>query len=255
MSKVAIVTGSGRGIGKAIALRLAKDGFNVVVNARNPENAKKVAKEVEELGQKSIAIAGDVSNEKDVNNIFEKTIREFGKLDVLVANAGICTVKPAVETTSNEWDEIFSINCKGVFLTNIEAARQMMKQDTLGKIINCSSIAGHVGFGYLSAYSGSKFAVRGFTQALAAELAPKITVNAYCPGIVETDMWEKIDESLSPYLGVEKGGAFTEYSKKILMGRPQKSEDVANLISFLASPGADYITGQAIITDGGIVMS
>lgn len=255
MSKVAIVTGSGRGIGRGIALRLASDGFDVVVNARNSANAEKVAKEIEALGRSSIAIAGDVSNEKDVNNIFEQTVKKFGKLDVLVANAGICTVKPAVEMTSAEWDQIFSINCKGTFLCDMAAAKQMLKQDTLGKIINCSSIAGHLGFGYLAAYSGTKFAVRGFTQALANELAPKITVNAYCPGIVDTDMWDQIDENLASIMGVNKGEAFSEYCKKIIMGRPQKPEDVANLVSFLASPAADYITGQAIITDGGIVMN
>ncbi|MBR9648419.1 SDR family oxidoreductase [Clostridium tyrobutyricum] len=187
--------------------------------------------------------------------IFKKAVKKFGKLDVLVANAGICIVNPAVETTPDDIDKIFSINFKGTFLADIAAAKQMKKQDTLGKIINCSSIAGHSGFGYLAAYSGTKFAIRGLTQALAAELAPKITVNAYCPGIVDTDMWKEIDESLAPYLGVEKGQAFTQYSKQILMGRPQKPEDVADLVSFLASPNSDYITGQAFISDGGIVMN
>lgn len=255
MSRTAIVTGAGRGIGRGIALRLAKDGLDVVVSDINAENVKKVAQEIEALGRKSLAIVADVSKEADVYGMVDQAVGQFGKLDVMVSNAGIANIKWAIEMSAAEWDQIFAVNCRGTFLCDQAAAKQMIKQKG-GKIINCASIAAHAGFSLLSAYSATKFAVRGFTQALAKELGPYgITVNAYCPGIVGTDMWELIDEKMGPYLNLGKGEVLKEYTKLITMGRVQTPEDVANFVSYLASPDSDYMTGQSVMIDGGIVMN
>ncbi|SFG78581.1 meso-butanediol dehydrogenase / (S,S)-butanediol dehydrogenase / diacetyl reductase [Desulfotomaculum arcticum] len=255
MGKVAIVTGAGRGIGKGIALRLAKDGLDVVVNDINAENVNQVAKEIEALGSNTMAIAADVSNEKEVYAMVDEVVGKFGQLDVMVANAGVANVKLAIEMTASEWDQIFAVNCRGMFLCDQAAAKQMIKQNS-GKIINCASIAAHAGFYLLAAYSATKFAVRGFTQALAKELGSYgITVNAYCPGIVGTDMWELIDEKMGPYLGLPKGEVLKEYSKLITMGRVQTPDDVACFVSYLASADSNYMTGQSVMIDGGIVMS
>ncbi len=255
MSRIAIVTGAGRGIGRGIALRLAKDGLDVAVNDVNSENVKKVAQEIESLGRKSLAIVADVAKEAEVYSMVEQVVGKFGKLDVMVANAGIANIKWAIEMSVAEWDQIFAVNCRGTFLCDQAAAKQMIKQKG-GKIINCASIAAHAGFSLLSAYSATKFAVRGFTQALAKELGSYgITVNAYCPGIVGTDMWDLIDEKMGPYLHLGKGEVLKEYTKLITMGRVQLPEDVANFVSYLASPDSDYMTGQSIMIDGGIVMN
>ena len=255
MSRTVIVTGAGRGIGRGIALRLAKDGLNVVVNDIDAGNARKVAGEIKALGQESMAVVADVTNEAEVYDMAEKVVDEFGKLDVMIANAGIANIKWTIEMSAAEWDQIFAVNCRGTFLCDQAAAKQMIKQKN-GKIINCSSIAGHAGFSLLAAYSATKFAVRGFTQALAKEMGPYgITVNAYCPGIVGTDMWDLIDAKMGPYLKRGKGEVLKEYSKLITMGRVQTPADVANFVSYLASADSDYMTGQSIIIDGGIVMN
>ncbi|AOY74636.1 glucose 1-dehydrogenase [Clostridium formicaceticum] len=253
--KIAIVTGAGRGIGRAIALRLAQEGATVVINDINKENLYKVKEEIQQLGQKTTAIVGDVSNPVDVDGIVNQTVKAYGKLDIMVANAGIASVKFSVEMTPEEWDKIFAVNCRGVFLCDTAAAKQMMKQKS-GKIINCASIAAHSGFNLLAAYSASKFAVRGFTQALAKELGPHgIQVNAYCPGIVGTDMWDLIDAKMGPYLGMAKGEVLKEYTKLITLGRVQTPEDAACFVAYVASSDADYMTGQSVMIDGGVVMS
>jgi meso-butanediol dehydrogenase/(S,S)-butanediol dehydrogenase/diacetyl reductase len=252
--KIAVVTGAGRGIGRGIALRLAQDGADVVVNDKNADNVRKVADEIRALGRRTMAIVADVSIEKDVNDMIGKVVAEFGRLDILVANAGIANIKLSIEMTQEEWDRVFAVNARGVFLCDVAAAKQMIKQKS-GKIINCASIAAHSGFSMLAAYSASKFAVRGFTQALAKELGPyNIQVNAYCPGIVGTDMWDLIDEKMGPYLGMAKGEVLKEYTKLITAGRVETPDDVACFVSYLASSDSDYMTGQSIMIDGGIVM-
>lgn len=251
--KIIIVTGSGRGIGKGIALRLAKEGATIVSSSTS-STCEAVSKEIKAAGGKSISIKADVSQEADVQNLVNQTISELGRIDVMVANAGISLTKMAQDTTVEEWDNIFAINVRGMFLCNKLAAEQMIKQKS-GKILNCSSIAGHQGMWALGAYSATKFAVRGFTQAMARELAKyNITVNGYCPGVVATEMWDDIDDSMSDLMGVEKGQAMKKTGENIALGRFQTPEDVANLVAFMCSSEADYITGQSIVSDGGIVM-
>lgn len=254
-NKVAIVTGAGRGIGRAIALRLAKDGIDVVVNDINETAIRQVSEEIHALGRKALAITADVSKEESVNSLVERVVNEFGKLDIMVANAGIAQVKQVIEMTEDDWDKVFSVNAKGVFLCAKAAAKQMIKQKK-GKIINCASIAGKQGFGLLAHYSATKFAVVGFTQALAKELgAFGVTVNAYCPGIVGTDMWDLIDEKMGDYLGLPKGETLKKYSELITLGRVETPDDVACLVSYLASSDSDYMTGQAVNICGGVIMN
>lgn len=260
--KVAIITGAGRGIGRAIALRLGADGAAMVVSDVNIDNATKVAEEIKARGGKAMALRTDVTSEADVKDLVDTAVRQHGRLDIMVANAGIANIKMSIEMTAAEWDQIMAVNTKGAFLCDTMAARQMIKQGHTetpgsgGKIINCASIAAHSGFSILAAYSASKFAVRGFTQALAKELGPyKINVNAYCPGIVGTDMWTLIDEKMGPYLGMQKGEVLKEYTKLITAGRVSVPEDVACFVSYLASSDADYMTGQSVMIDGGIIMN
>lgn len=253
--KVALVTGAGRGIGRAIAHRLGKDGFSVAVNDINPGMAQNTAQEVETMGRRTVAVPADVSNREQVFEMVRQTVDQLGRLDVMVSNAGIAQVKLLTELTPDDLDRMFKINVYGTIYC-IQAATEQMKKQKKGKIINAASIAGHQGFKYLGHYSASKFAVVGITQAAAQELAEYgITVNAYCPGIVGTEMWDLIDEKIGERLGLPKGETLKKYAELITLGRVQTPEDVANFVSYLASDDADYMTGQSINIDGGILFS
>ncbi|WP_058302622.1 acetoin reductase [Gorillibacterium timonense] len=254
--QTAIVTGSAQGIGKAIAMRLAKDGFNVVISDVNLESAKKVAEEIRALGVGSAAVKADVSSREEVGKLVEETVKSFGTLDVYVSNAGIAQVKPLLEVTEEEMQRIFKINVFGTIFGLQAAAEQMKLQPQGGKIINAASIAAHKGMSMLGMYSATKFAVRAITQAAAQELAQfKITVNAYCPGIVMTPMWDLIDEKMAEYMGLKRGEALAKYSEGIILGRTEQPEDVANFVSYLASQDSNYMTGQSVLIDGGILFS
>ncbi|OFS22195.1 acetoin reductase [Corynebacterium sp. HMSC04H06] len=252
--KVALVTGAARGIGQAIALRLAEDGANVAVLDLDADKCADTVAKIEGTGRKAIAIGADVSSRDQIYAAIDKAAEELGGFDIMVNNAGIAQVQPIAEIADGEVDSIFDINVKGV-LWGIQAAAAKFKElGRGGKIINASSIAGHDGFPVLGAYSATKFAVRGLTQTAAQEYAADgITVNAYCPGIVGTDMWVEIDERFHELTGAPLGETYQKNVEGIALGRAQTPEDVADLVSFLASPGADYITGQAILTDGGMV--
>ena len=256
--RVALVTGAARGIGKGIALRLAADGLDVAVNdiEANGDQLKGVADEIAALGRRSAAVVADVSEPDAVNGMVQQTVRELGRLDVMVANAGIAAVKPLLEVTPEEFDHLMSINLRGVYLCYTAAARQMIAQGGGGKIIGAASIVAYRPFPLLGHYSASKWAVRGLTQAAAMEWAQHgITVNAYCPGIVGTAMWDHIDEKLADHEGLRKGAAIAKYSELIHLGRVSVPEDVAGFVSYLASPDSDYMTGQSVMIDGGIQFS
>lgn len=255
-ARVALVTGAGRGIGRAIALRLATDGLAVAVNDLDPGTAAAVAEEIESAGGWAVALPGDVTDRAAVFELVAKTADRFGALDVMVANAGIAQVKTLLEVTPEDLERIFKVNVYGVVYCMQAAAERFIAQGGGGKIISAASIAGHSGYAFLGHYSATKFGVRALTQAAAKELAEhKITVNAYCPGIVGTDMWDLIDEQLGGYLGTGKGEALARYSQAIPLGRVQTPEDVANFVSYLASEDSDYMTGQSIMIDGGVVMA
>lgn len=252
--KVALVTGAGRGIGRGIALRLAKDGADIAIVDVNPEHMAAVAAEIEGLGRKATTFKADVSKRDDVYAAVDHAEKTLGGFDIMVNNAGIAQVNPIAAVTPEEVDRILKINLEGV-LWGIQAAGAKFKaRKQKGKIISASSIAGHNGFAMLGVYSATKFAIRGLTQAAAMEYASDgINVNAYCPGIVGTDMWVEIDERFSELTGAPKGETYKKYAQGIALGRTETPDDVAALVSFLASPDSDYITGQAIITDGGMV--
>jgi meso-butanediol dehydrogenase/(S,S)-butanediol dehydrogenase/diacetyl reductase len=254
-TSTAIVTGAGRGIGRAIALRLSRDGHAVAVNDVNKAGAEAVAEEITAAGGRSLVVPADVTDRAAVFAMVDRVARELGSVDVMVANAGIAQVKTILELTPDDLRSIFDVNVFGVVYCLQAAAEKMIDQGRGGKIINASSIAGHNGFNFLGHYSATKFGVRAFTQAAAKELAEhKITVNSYCPGIVGTDMWELIDEKLGDYLGLRKGEAMDQYSQLIALGRVQTPEDVAGFVSYLAGPDSNYMTGQSVMIDGGIVM-
>ncbi|HWM56855.1 MAG TPA: acetoin reductase [Pseudonocardia sp.] len=251
----AIVTGAGRGIGRGIALRLAKDGHAVAVNDVNKAGAEAVTAEITAAGGQAVAVPADVTDRDAVFAMVDQVATELGSVDVMVANAGIAQVKTLLEVTPDDLRTIFDVNVFGVVYCLQAAAEKMIAQGRGGKIINAASIAGHRGFDYLGHYSATKFAVRALTQAAAKELAQhQITVNAYCPGIVGTDMWDLIDEKLGAYLGTAKGEALANYSQLIALGRVQTPEDVAGFVSYLASQDSNYMTGQSVVIDGGIVM-
>ncbi|MGJ7908062.1 acetoin reductase [Actinopolyspora sp. H202] len=254
-SRTALVTGAARGIGRGIALRLAADGLDVAVNDidANSEQLGAVADEISAMGVKSASVPADVSDQEAVRTMVERVATEFGQLDVMVANAGIADVKPLLETTPEDFDHLMSINLRGVYLCYTAAARQMIAQGSGGKIIGAASIVAHRPFPLLGTYSASKWGVRGLTQSAAMEWAQHgITVNAYCPGIVGTAMWDHIDEKLAENEGLRKGAAIEKYSELIHLGRVSVPEDVAGFVSYLASPDSDYMTGQSVMIDGGV---
>ncbi|WP_307421409.1 acetoin reductase [Labrys monachus] len=252
--KVALVTGAAQGIGRGIALRLAKDGADIALVDVKGDKLAAVAKEIEALGRKTTTFIADVGKRDQVYAAIDHAEKMLGGFDVMVNNAGIAQVNPIAEVTPEEVDRIFKINIEGVLWGIQAAAAKFKARGGKGKIINASSIAGHDGFAMLGVYSATKFAVRALTQAAAKEYASAgITVNAYCPGIVGTDMWVEIDARFAELTGAPKGETYRKYVEGIALGRAQTPEDVAGLVSFLAGPDSDYITGQAILTDGGIV--
>ncbi|WP_413483203.1 acetoin reductase [Morganella psychrotolerans] len=252
--KVVLVTGAAQGIGRGIALRLAKEGADIALVDLKEDSLAKVKKEVEALGRKAVTLVADISQRDQVFAAVEKAEKTLGGFDVMVNNAGIAQVKAIEDVRPEDMERIFRINVDGTMWGIQAAAAKFKARGQKGKIINASSIAGHDGFALLGVYSATKFAVRALTQAAAKEFASSgITVNAYCPGIVGTDMWVEIDERFSEITGAPKGETYKKYVDGIALGRAQTPDDVAALVSFLASDDSDYITGQAILTDGGIV--
>lgn len=252
--KVALVTGAGQGIGRAIALRLARDGADIALVDLNDDKIKQVAEEIAALGRRAVTIKADISQREAVFAAVDQAEKELGGFDVMVNNAGISQTKNLLSVTQQEVEKIFQINVQGV-LWGIQAAGSKFKaRQQKGKIINASSIAGHEGFALLGIYSATKFSVRALTQAAAKELAAfGITVNAYCPGVVGTDMWVEIDKRMSEETGAPLGATYDKYVSGIALGRAETPDDVAAFVSFLSGPDSDYMTGQAPLIDGGLV--
>ncbi|BAH53568.1 acetoin reductase [Rhodococcus opacus] len=252
--KVALITGAGQGIGRAIALRLASDGADISLVDVNADRIGAVADEVRAAGSKAISLVADVTDRDQVRSAVDRTEHELGGFDIIVNNAGIAQVDPIAEATPEDVSRILAVNVEGVLWGIQAGAAKLRARGQGGKIINASSIAGHEGFAMLGVYSATKFAVRALTQAAAKEYASDgITVNAYCPGVVGTDMWVTIDERFADLTGAPKGATFEKFVGGIALGRAQTPEDVAAYVSYLAGPDSDYMTGQAGLIDGGLV--
>ncbi|KAH7905131.1 hypothetical protein BJ138DRAFT_1118747 [Hygrophoropsis aurantiaca] len=253
MSKgIALVTGAAQGIGQAIALQLASDGFDVALNDIPPkkEQLDTVAQEINATGQKALVVCADVSIEDDVVAMVKDTVEGLGGLDVMVANAGISgSLGPLVEISTDAWDKLFAINARGVYLCYKHAAKQMIAQGRGGRIIGASSAAGKRGFPLNTVYCASKFAVRGLTQSAASELGKHgITVNSYAPGIIDTPMVQGLEDQRDKDL-------LTAAVAATPAGYTGKSEDIASVVSYLASKEAHFITGQSLSVDGGMILS
>ncbi len=252
--KVAVVTGGGRGIGRGIALRLARDGADIALIDVRPDGINAVADEVSQLGSKTTTFVADVSDREQVFAAVDHAAAALDGFDIMVNNAGIALVGPITDVTPEEAARVWAINVNGV-LWGIQAAVAKFKElGRRGKIINASSIAGHDGFAMLGVYSASKFAVRALTQAAAKEhAADGITVNAYCPGVVGTDMWVEIDKRFAELTGAAEGETYDKFVGGIALGRAETPDDVAGFVAYLAGPDADYMTGQSGLIDGGLV--
>lgn len=241
--KVAIVTGSTKGIGKEIALAFARQGAKVVVSGRSAERAEQVCAEIKAAGGSAIAVVGDVSQMADAQALIDKTVETYGRADVLVNNAGVTRDNLLMRMKESDWDEVISINLKGTFNCIKCITRQLMKQRS-GRIINITSVVGQMGNAGQANYSASKAGIIGLTKSVAKELASRnITCNAIAPGFIETDMTGALDEKTREAL-----------QGQIPLGRLGQVDDVAKAALFLASDDAAYITGQTLNVDGGMVM-
>lgn len=252
--KVALVTGAGQGIGRAIALRLASDGAQIGIVDMKEDKMAAVSDEVRKIGRKATTFRADVSKRDDVFAAVDHIEKELGGFDIMINNAGIVQVQPLADATPEQVETIFRVNVHGVLWGIQAAAKKFKMRKQKGKIISASSIAGHEGFPLLGIYSATKFSVRALTQAAANELASAgITVNAYCPGVVGTDIWVEIDRRMAELTGAEIGSSYKKYVGGIALGRAETPEDVAAFVSYLAGPDSDYMTGQAPLIDGGLV--
>lgn len=252
--KVALVTGAAQGIGRGIALRLAADGAGIALVDVNEEKLDRVAQEIAALGRDTTTFVADVSRRDEVYSAIDHAARALGGFDIMINNAGVAQVNPLADVTEDEVARILSVNINGVLWGIQAAAAKFQALGRKGKIISACSIAGHEGFAMLGVYCATKFAVRALTQSAAKEYASAgITVNAYCPGVVGTDMWVEIDRRFAEITGAAQGETYHKFIEGIALGRAQTPEDVAALVAFLASEDADYITGQSILSDGGMV--
>jgi 3-oxoacyl-[acyl-carrier protein] reductase len=242
-NQVAVVTGAGRGIGRAIALRFAQAGADVVCVSRTAENAEKVAAEIRALGRKAWSCAVDVADSKAVTAAAEKIIIDASRVDILVNNAGITRDGLLMRMSEEDWDVVLNTNLKGAFSFTKAFTRVFLKQRS-GRILNIASVIGLIGNAGQCNYAASKAALFGFTKSIARELGSRgITVNAIAPGFIETDMTAVLDEKTR-----------AELVKRIPLSSLGKPEDIAEAALFLAGPGGRYITGQVLVVDGGMVM-
>jgi NAD(P)-dependent dehydrogenase (short-subunit alcohol dehydrogenase family) len=255
--RTVLITGAARGIGAGCARRLAAEGAKLVLADVDEKGVQALASE---LGQ--IAIRADVTRAEDIDRMVEEPYRRWGRLDVLFNNAGVIRVEPMLDVTREEWDRVMDVNLRAVFFVLQAVARRMQHQDLIagselrGKLIQTASIASYRGGNHLmTPYSASKAGVVSLTRSAAQALAgQRITSNCVCPGAVDTAMWEQIDREWGALEGLGEGEMWKRRIRGIPLGRPERPEDVANVVAFLAGPDSDYMTGQALNVDGGAVM-
>ena len=259
--KVALVTGAGRprGIGRAVALRLASAGARVAISDLCPaddpparERLEAVARDLDAAGSEGLAVAADVRRAHEVQALVARTLERFGRIDVLVNNAGLALIKPALETSEAELQRLLDVMVLGTFLCSVAVGRHMIERGGGGRIVNLGSIHGLVGAALQSAYCAAKFGVIGLTKSLALEWAPHgITVNAVCPGITDTDMMADISSVRAERAGVPIAQVYQRYASLVPIGRLGTPEEVAGAIAYLASDEAAYVTGHCLGIDGG----
>ena len=255
-NRVVLITGGAQGIGEGIARRAALEGASVIIADMNGTLAASVAADLISEGHNALAVAVDVAERVQVKSAIAKTVDRFGKLDVMFNNAGFNKPVPFMDVDESNFSSIMRVNAYGVMVGIQEAARQMMAQGHGGKIINTASIAGRQGYAEFAPYCASKASVISLTQAGAREFAKhKITVNAFAPGVVVTPLWDGLEQDMIQKGVIKKRGEFIEsFSSSILLGFPSKPSDLAGIATFLASSDSDYITGQVIMSDGGMVL-
>ena len=258
--KTVVITGACRGIGAGIAERFARDGANLVMVSNAERVFETAATLQKQYGSEILALQVDVTDEAQVTDLYRQAAERFGTIDVSIQNAGVITIDYFDKMPKEDFERVLAVNTTGVWLCCREAAKYMVKQQ-FGSLINTSSGQGRQGFIYTPHYAASKMGVIGITQSLAHELAPwNITVNAFCPGIIESEMWDYNDRVWGEILSTEekrygKGELMAEWVQGIPMKRAGKPDDVAGLVAFLASDDARYLTGQTINIDGGLIMS
>jgi len=252
--QIAIVTGAGRGIGRATALELAHLGADIVIAELDAGGADKTAALVKDLGRRAVVVLTDVTRRADLATMVERTRTAFGRIDVLVNNAGIYRAATTLDVTEEHWDAIMTINAKAVFFAT-QAVLPVMIAQKSGSIVSLASMAGKIGSRTNLPYNVSKAAVISMTKSLAlAHAGDGIRVNCVCPGFVETDMWHQVAREQSALLNQTPEEFTRKRQESVPLGRMERPEDVAAVIGFLASPRAGYMTGQALSVDGGLVM-
>ncbi len=266
--KTAIVTGAGRGIGKAVALRLAGEGANVIVADINPKTAEQTAEEIRGLNRRALACHIDIADIAEIQPMIDRAVAEFGRIDILVNAAGVAQTGLFLELTEQQWDHIVDTNLKGTTFIIQAVGRRMIKQvpeqvivkghsdRSYGKIVNFSSISGRHGRAEQIPYAASKAAIISITQSAALAFAKyNINVNAVCPGVVPTPMWEQIDRDRARISGLAPGESMKSFIERTPLKRACSPEDVAGVVAFLCSPDSDYMTGQTLNIDGGFEMN
>jgi NAD(P)-dependent dehydrogenase (short-subunit alcohol dehydrogenase family) len=266
--KIAIVTGAGQGIGKAVALRLAREGANVVIADVNLKTAQQTSEEIQALNRRALACHIDIANVAEIQSMIDRAVAEFGRIDILVNAAGVAQTGLFLELTEREWDRVVDTNLKGTTFIIQAVGRQMIKQvpeqakatghadHSYGKIVNFSSISGRHGRAEQIPYAASKAAIISITQSAALAFAPyNINVNAVCPGVVPTPMWEQIEQDRGRISGLAPGESMKSFIERTPLKRAGSPEDVAGVVAFLCSPDSDYMTGQTLNIDGGFEMN
>jgi len=251
--KTAIITGAAQGVGKETSIRFLKEGASVLMADINFTKLKGLENEISEFSQNFHMLKADISNLESISSVIDETLNKFGSMDFLVNNASVSLTKNMMDLTVDDWDRILNINVKGTFFTMIKAAKEMIKNNRGGCIVNVSSIAGLNGRPLFLPYAASKAAVINFTKSAALEFAKyNIRVNSVAPGTIDTEMWGRISEDISKINCCDKESLVKDWIKKIPLGRLAKPEDISNAILFLCSKEGEYITGQTINVCGGL---